>query len=75
MNRTDCKIERVSNVTIGFLLLLIGVFFTLIGIMIIPVIGLLMAIPVLLIALIFLASPRSRACSIIVEKTRGAINN
>ena len=75
MNRTDCKIERVSNVTIGFLLLLIGVFFTLIGIMIIPVIGLLMAIPVLLIALIFLASPRSRACSIIVEKTRGSINN
>ena len=75
MNRTDCKIERVSNVTIGFFLLLIGVFFTLIGIMIIPVIGLLFAIPVLLIAVIFLASPRSRACSIIVEKTRGAINN
>ena len=75
MNKTDCKFERVSNVTIGFLLLLIGVFFTLMGIMIIPVIGLLIAIPVLLIAVIFLASPRSKACSIIVEKTRGAINN
>ena len=75
MNNTDCKLERVSNVTIGFLLLIIGVFFTLIGIMIIPVIGLLVAIPVLLIAVIFLASPRSKACSIIAEKTRGAINN
>ena len=75
MNKTDCKFERVSNVTIGFLLLIIGIFFTLIGIMIIPVIGLLVAIPVLLVSVIFLASPRSKACSIIVEKTRGAINN
>ena len=75
MNKTDCKLERVSNVTIGFLLLIIGVFFTLIGIMIIPVIGLLVAIPVLLIAVIFLASPRSKACSLIGAKTRGAINN
>ena len=75
MNKTDCRFERVSNVTIGFLLLVIGVFFTLIGIMIIPVIGLLIAIPVLVIAVIFLASPRSKTCSLIVQKTRGAINN
>ena len=75
MNKTDCKFERVSNVTIGFLLLIIGVFFTLIGITIIPVIGLLIAIPVMVIALIFMASPRSRACSIIVQKARGKINN
>ena len=74
MNKTDCKLERVSNVMVGFLLLIIGAFFTLIGIMIIPVIGLLIAIPVLCIAMIFLASPRSQACSIIVQKTRGVID-
>lgn len=75
MNKTDCKYERISNVTVGFILLIIGMFFTLIGIMIIPVIGLLIAIPVLLIAVIFMASPRSNACSIIVQKARGKINN
>ena len=75
MNKTDCKLERVSNVTIGFILLAIGVFFALIGIMIIPFIGLLIAAPLLLIAVIFIASARSEACSLIVEKTRGAINN
>ncbi len=75
MNKKDCKFERVSNVTIGFLLLVIGVFFASIGIMIIPFIGLLIAIPLLLIAVIFIASPRSEACALIVEKTRGAINN
>ena len=75
MNKTDCKLERVSNVTVGLLLLIVGVFFTLIGIMIIPVIGLLIAISVLLTAVIFLASPRSRACSLIVQKARGTIND
>ena len=75
MNKTDCKIERVSNVTVGFFLLIIGLLFTLIGIIVIPVIGLLIAIPVLIIGGIFLASPRSKACSIIAQKTRGALNN
>jgi hypothetical protein len=75
MNKTECKLERVSNITIGFFLLIIGVMFTLIGIMIVPVIGLLVAIPVLIVAGVFLASPRSRACAIIAQKTRGALNN
>ncbi|UCG07469.1 MAG: hypothetical protein JSV83_02085 [Desulfobacterales bacterium] len=75
MNKTDCKFERVSNVTIGFFLLIIGVMFTLISIMIIPVIGLLVAIPVLIISGIFLAAPRSKACALIAQKTRGALNN
>jgi hypothetical protein len=75
MNKTDCKLERLSNVTVGFFLLIIGLLFTIIGIMIIPVIGLLIAIPVLIIAMIFLASPRSKTCAIIAQKSRGAINN
>jgi hypothetical protein len=43
--------------------------------MFIPVIGLLIAIPVLIIAMIFLASPRSKTCAIIAQKSRGAITN
>ena len=75
MNKTDCKLERVSNVTVGFFLSIIGFLFTLIGIIVIPVLGLLVAIPVLIIAMIFLASPRSKACAIVVQKTRDAINS
>jgi len=74
MNKTECKLERVSNVTLGFFLLIIGLMFTLIGIMIVPVIGLFVAIPVLIISGIFLASPRSKACAMIAQRTRGAIN-
>ena len=75
MNKTDCKLERVSNVTVGFFLLIIGLLFTLIGIFVIPVLGLLVAIPVLIVAMVFLASPRSKACAIVVQKARSTINN
>ena len=75
MNGTDCKLERVSNVTIGFMLMTFGLLFALIGITVLPVIGLLIAVPVLIIAGVFLASPRSKACAIIAQKTRGALNN
>jgi hypothetical protein len=74
MNKTECRLERVSNVTVGFVLLLLGLLLTFAGIAIIPVIGLFLAVPVLIIAGIFLASPRSKACSIIAQKTRGALN-
>ena len=75
MNRTDCKLERISNVTVGLILLGVGLLFTLTGITVLPVIGLLIAAPVLALAVVFLAAPRSKACSIIAQKTRGALNN
>ena len=75
MNRNDCKLERVSNVTVGLILLGAGLLFTLTGITVLPVIGLLIAAPVLVLAVVFLAAPRSKACAIIAQKTRGALNN
>ena len=75
MNRTDCKLERVSNVTVGFILMGVGLLFSLIGVTVLPVIGLLIAVPVLALAVIFLAAPRSKACAIIVQKTRGSLND
>jgi hypothetical protein len=35
----------------------------------------LIAIPVMIIAGIFLVSPRSKACAIIAQKTRGVVSN
>ena len=67
--------ERVSNVTVGFILMILGLLFALSGITVLPVIGLLIAVPVLILAGIFLVSPRSKACAIIAQKTRGVVNN
>jgi hypothetical protein len=75
MNKNDCRLERVSNVTVGFILTILGLFLALSGLTVIPVIGLLIAVPVLILAGIFLVSPRSKACAIIAQKTRGVVNN
>ena len=75
MNKNECRLERVSNVTVGFVLMFVGLLFAVTGITVLPVIGLLIAVPVLVLAWIFLVAPRSKACSIIAQKTRGVINN
>jgi hypothetical protein len=53
----------------------VGLLFTLTGITVLPVIGLMIAVPVLGLAVVFLAAPRSKACSIIAQKTRGTLNS
>ena len=73
LNKTDCKLEPVSNITVGLILMLIGLMFTFIGIAIIPVIGLIIAFPVFILSVVFLASPRSEACAVIAKKTRGTL--
>ena len=67
--------ERVSNVTVGFILMILGLLFAISGITVLPVIGFFIAVPVLILAGIFLVSPRSKACAIIAQKTRGVVNN
>ena len=75
MNKNDCRFERVYSVTVGLILMFVGLLFALTGIPVLPVIGLLIAVPVLIISGIFLVSPRSKACAIIVQNTRNALNN
>jgi hypothetical protein len=75
MNNNDCRLERISNVTVGFILMVLGLLFALSGMTVLPVIGFFIAVPVLILAGIFLVSPRSKACAIIAQKTRGVINN
>ena len=75
MNKNECRMERVSNVTVGFILMFVGLLFMITGITVLPIIGLMIAVPVLILAGIFLVSPRSKACSIIAQKTRGVVNN
>ena len=73
MNKLDCKLERTSNVTIGFFLLLIALFFILIGILVIPVIGQIVAAPFLVLAVIFFMAPKSKACALILKSAQSAL--
>ena len=70
MRTLDCKLERVSNAMVGVVLLFIGSIFTLLGLTVIPVIGVLIAIPVGFMGAIFVLAPRSRACALMTQKVR-----
>jgi hypothetical protein len=51
-------------------LLLLSVAFAIISFVLLPVVGLLVAIPVMVLGVAFLGAGRSQACQIITERTR-----
>ena len=70
MKPLDCKLERLSNIMVGAILFFFGMVFTLLGLTIIPVIGLLIAVPVIIMGAIFILAPRSGACTLMAQKVR-----
>lgn len=70
MNRISCYFERISDVTVGLCLLFTGLALAIISFTIIPVIGLFIAVPVLVLAVAFLGARRSKECALIAERTK-----
>lgn len=62
MLRRNCLYERVSNIGVGTLLFLIALGFVVITVTVLPPFGLLVAVPVMGMAALFLFAPRSREC-------------
>lgn len=70
MNRISCYFERISDFAVGLFLLFFGLAFTLIGFTIIPVLGLFIAIPALVLAIAFLGAKRSKECALVAKRTK-----
>jgi hypothetical protein len=70
MDNKTCMLERFSNFSIGIILLLLSVAFAVISFVLLPVVGLFIAIPVLALGIAFLGAGRSQACRLITERTR-----
>jgi hypothetical protein len=70
MNRISCYFERFSDLTVGLFLLFLGIALTIIGFTIIPILGLIIAVPVLLLAIAFLGAKRSRECALVAQRTK-----
>ena len=74
MNRISCYFERISDFAVGLFLLFIGLALTLISFTIIPIIGLFVAIPVLVLAVAFLGAKRSKECALIADRAKNIIS-
>ncbi len=64
MKRIDCLFERVSSVGVAVALLFMAMGLSVIGITVLPVIGLVLALPVFVAAGFFLFSPSSKECAL-----------
>ena len=62
MQRGHCLVEQVTRATVGISLLVVAALFLILGFSVLPVTGVILAIPPLLTGFIFLASPKSRSC-------------
>jgi hypothetical protein len=70
MNRISCYFERISDFAVGLFLLFTGLALTVVSFTIIPVLGLIIAIPVLVLAFAFLGAKRSKECALIAQRTK-----
>jgi len=70
MNRISCYFERVSDFAVGLFLLFTGLALTVVSFTIIPILGLFIALPVLVLAIAFLGAKRSKECALIAQRTK-----
>jgi len=70
MDAKGCKQERFSSRTIGFVFLLVSILLFVIGLVVLPVVGFIFAIPLIIIGVVMLAAPESKACQMIRQGLR-----
>lgn len=68
MKKSDCVREKLSSRTVGLILLPFGLLIAFAGFMVIPVLGVIFALPVLGLAIILIAAPQSKVCKLITGK-------
>lgn len=68
MNANECKQERFSSRTIGVVFLIVSALLFVAGLVILPVVGFVFAIPLLILGITMLAAPESKTCRLIRKK-------
>ena len=66
MNKSDCEKSRYSKRTIGIMILPLAIVLSLIGGLVVPVIGLLFAAPLYLLSIMFIAGRDSKVCRLVL---------
>jgi predicted membrane protein len=67
MDVNECNKERFSSRSIGVVILLISMLLFIVGLVLLPVVGFIFAIPLLILGIAMIAAPESRACRLIRE--------
>ena len=62
MDANECKQERFSSRSIGFVFLVVSLLLVVSGLIILPVVGFIFAFPLIILGIVMVAAPESRAC-------------
>ncbi len=68
MNKSDCDQEKISSRMLGFIILPFGLLLAAASFFLLPIFGLVFALPVLTLAVMFIAAPQSKICRLLTGK-------
>jgi len=71
MNKNDCQNERLSTKTVGDLIIIASLLLLTIGLIVLPIVGFIFAIPLLVLGIGMVAAPESKTCRLIIGGLRG----
>jgi hypothetical protein len=69
-NKTDCRNERVSSKTVGIGFIIVSLLLLTVGLVVLPVVGFIFAVPLLVVGIGLIAAPESKACRLIMDGLR-----
>ena len=62
MDANECKQERFSSRTIGLVFLVASLLLVVVGIIVLPVVGVIFALPLIVLGIMMVAAPETKAC-------------
>jgi hypothetical protein len=65
MEANECRKERFSSRSVGIAVLLISMLLFVVGLVVLPVVGFIFAVPLLILGIALLVAPESAACRLI----------
>ena len=68
MSKTECFYDRVSSRTIGAVVFILSLLLAVIGTIVLPVFGFFFALPLIVMAGVFVFAPDSKACRLLTAK-------
>ena len=70
MNKTDCKNEKLSSRTVGIIFIVLSLLLLSVGLVVLPVVGFIFAVPFLILGIGMIAAPQSKACRLVMDGLR-----
>ena len=67
MNQIKCAAEKLSLRTLGLILLPFVAFFTIVANIVLPLLGLFLAIPLFILDGVLLAAPKNKTCQLLLS--------